>query len=293
MFHVIANPISGRGKSHDISEKIQKHLLDKKINFVWYETKYVNHPKEVSESIEKEYPNGGEIIVIGGDGTFNEVVNGIKNLDKWKFGLIPAGSGNDLAFKLGFNKKEPLQAIEYILENETKYMDYIQVNDKRCINILGTGIDVDILCRFEKYNKLRGKFRYLMALFVTLFKFKWYDFEMCVDDGEVIKKQGFITALCNGANFGGGIPICSFAKIDDNKLNFVFIEKLKKWKIPFYLVKLLKGTIYKSKHYFTQECSKVIYTNSKPFTINIDGQLIENNRFECSIIKNGIKIYRK
>lgn len=292
MYHIISNPISGRGKSNLASIKIKKYLDEHQIDYQWYETKYKNHPQEIAIEIDSKNPHGGDMIVIGGDGTLNEVVNGIGDLNHWNIGLIPAGSGNDLASKLNLKPKDPIYNLEIILKGKTKAIDYIQVNQHRCLNIAGTGIDVDILKRFEKYTHLRGKFRYLVALIVTLCVFHWYRFEVSIDGAPFEKKEGFITSICNGSRFGGGIQICPISEVDDNQLNYVFVKKLPRITIPYYLIQLLRGKILR----FTKKvecipCQKIIYRSVKPFLFNIDGELIEDNQFICTIVKNGFKIY--
>lgn len=292
MYHVISNPVSGRGKSNSTSGLIKRYLDEHQIKYKWYATEFKGHPKEVATDIDIANPQGGTIIIIGGDGTYNEVINGLGDLNKWKIGLIPAGSGNDLATKLNLKVKDPIYNLEIILNKEAKPIDYIQINQYRCLNIGGSGIDVDILQRFEKYKHLRGKFRYLCALFVTLIVFKWYDFKISIDGQPFENKTGFITAICNGSQYGGGIKICPISKVNDGKLNYVFINKIKRYKIIFYLSKLLKGKILKyTKFVECKPCEKIIFSSEKDFLFNIDGEIIKDNQFVCNIVKNGIKIF--
>lgn len=292
MYHIISNPISGRGKSNSAAIAVKKYLDEHKIVYKWYATKYKGHPKILATEIDSNNPSGGELIVIGGDGTLNEVVNGIGHLLNWNIGLIPAGSGNDLATKLNLKLKDPIYNLELILSKTPKTIDFIQINQYRCLNISGSGIDVDILKRFEKYTWLRGKFRYLIALVVTLCVFKWYKFKISIDDQPFEDKTGFITAICNGSSFGGGIRICPISSVDDNQLDYVFVNKINRLAIPFYLIQLLRGKILKYKKKVEwKHCQKVVFSSDQPLPLNIDGEIIEDNHFICTIVKNGFKIY--
>lgn len=296
MFHIIVNPISGRKKNQDKKNKfllqIKKYLDEKKIAYKWYVSEYYRHPNELAKKITSENENGS-IVTIGGDGTFNEVLNGVNNLDKWNLGLIPAGSGNDFASAINFSKKKPLECLDKIFMSEAKKTDYILVNGKRCANVLGTGIDIAVLENFEKHKKLKGKFRYLVALISALLHFDWYSFDVSIDGKEFEHKSGFIICLCNGSSIGGGITICPGANCYDEKLEFVYVDKMKKIKIPFYLVSLLNKKIFKKKGVQHIYCQKAVFKSNKPFVIQIDGNITEpNNEYNCEIVKGGLNLYR-
>jgi len=103
MFHIISNPISGRKKSnHKRMKAVFDFLNENKVEYVLYESQYYKHPTEIAKKITSENESG-DIIVIGGDGTFNEVLNGISDFSKWNIGLVPAGSGNDFAKNIGLS----------------------------------------------------------------------------------------------------------------------------------------------------------------------------------------------
>lgn len=292
MYHVIANPVAGRKKVNQTYVETLKYLKEASIEHILYETKEYEDPLQVAKQIDKAYPNGGKMIVIGGDGTINEVINGLTNLSKWEIGIIPAGSGNDIAAKQNIPIKKPLEALNLILNGETKKMDLIDVNGMKCINIAGSGIDIDVLMRFEKYTKLKGKFRYFWALLMTILTFKWHEFEISVDDGEFFKMSGFITAACNGSSYGGGIRICPESIVDDGYMDYVFAKKIKKITIPYYLIQLMKGKINRYSFYIHQLCKKIVYRSDKEFYFNVDGKIIKSNYFECKILPKGIAIYR-
>ena len=144
MFHIISNPISGRKKSnHKRMQAIFDFLDENNVEYKLYESQYYKHPTEIAKEITNENESG-DIIVIGGDGTFNEVLNGISDFSKWNIGLVPAGSGNDFAKSIGLTT-DLIEDLKIILKKEVKPMDYIKVNDKLCVNVLGTGIDVEVL----------------------------------------------------------------------------------------------------------------------------------------------------
>lgn len=292
MYHIISNPISGRKKTTNKKVlEIYKYLNDHGINYCLYETKYFEHPLAIAKEITEKYESGN-IIVIGGDGTFNEVLNGIKDLSKWNIGLIPSGSGNDFAKAINLPIKDLIGCLKIILNNNLKQVDYIKVNDKICVNVLGTGIDVEVLLNFEKHKKLKGSFRYLYSLIESLIHIKWHEFDVSIDDKEFEHKKGFIITLCNGSNIGGGIPICPNANPMDQKLEFVYVRQVKKIKIPRYLFYLLKGKILTLKEVEHIYCQKAVFKSDRNLTIQIDGNITDNsNIYTCELVSKGLNMY--
>ena len=91
MFYIITNLFSGRKRKQNKNiHKIFDYLDSNKIEYVNYYTEYYKHPYEIACNITKEN-DSGNIIVIGGDGTLNEVINGISDFSKWNIAIIPTG----------------------------------------------------------------------------------------------------------------------------------------------------------------------------------------------------------
>lgn len=293
MYHIITNPISGRKKnSYKKLKAVFDYLDANKIDYKLYESQYYRHPVELAKQITSENESG-DLIVIGGDGTFNEVLNGVVDFSKWNIGLIPSGSGNDFAGILGLSKKTPVESLKRILQRNVKPVDYIKVNDMVCVNVLGTGIDVDVLTNFERHKKLKGSFRYFYSLLESLCHIKWYEFDVSIDDGPFEHKKGLIVALCNGRNIGGGIPVCPMACPSDNMLNFVYISQVKKITILGKLMQLMSGKIAKIKEAQIVSCKKAVFRDKENLVLQIDGNVTgDYNEYRCEIVENGINMYR-
>lgn len=293
MYHIITNPISGRKKNNYKKLKgVFEYLDENKIEYKVYESQYYRHPLDLARQITTENESG-DLIVIGGDGTFNEVLNGVSDFSKWNIGLIPSGSGNDFASIIGLSKKTPVESLKRILKREVKPVDYIKVNNMVCVNVLGTGIDVDVLNNFEKHKKLKGSFRYFYSLLESLFHLKWYEFDVSIDDGPFEHKKGLIVALCNGQNIGGGIPVCPMACPSDKKLNFIYVSEFKKITLLGKLLKLMSGNISKIKETQHITCKKAVFRDKEKLVLQIDGNITrEFNEYRCEIVENGINMYR-
>lgn len=289
MIKIILNPKSGGGKVKKVFEKIKPILDEKKVEYVVYETEKEKQAIYLANELTKE--GACDIVVIGGDGTLNEVVNGFSNFENCRLGLIPAGTGND--FATGANiPKDPVAALDLILNGEAKYTDYMQMDaGVRGINIIGTGIDVEILQRCKRSKILKGKLQYLISLIISLLKFKNYKVTAKFN-GKEKEYQALIACVGNGCMFGGGIRMCPKAQIDDNKLDFVVADGVKRRKIPGAFIKLMKGRILEQDFTRFENVERVEVYPEKKFIMNVDGELYEDLEFKVSIVKNKLMMYR-
>jgi diacylglycerol kinase (ATP) len=182
-------------------------------------------------------------------------------------------------------------ALDVILAGKTKPTDFLVCDGIRGLNIIGTGIDVEILQRCEKYKIFKGKLKYFISLVISLIKFRFYDFKL--KEGENYNdKSAMIICCCNGKKFGGGIPICPIALADDQKMEFILVNKMNKAKMIGYLIKLMQGKLLEQPFcdHVSQDEVKAIF--EKPVTIEIDGELYEDLKFDVHIEKGALKLYR-
>ena len=287
MIHFIINPKAHRGKIKKKITILEKLLREKNVEYAIHYTTAKGVATELARDFSSE-PDS-TIVAVGGDGTVNEVLNGI-NTENAKFGIIPSGTGNDFitCAKIPLDTEE---ALDLILNGEAKPTDYMLCDGVRGLNVIGTGIDVDILNRCRKSKILRGKLQYVASLIISLIKFKFYKF-FFEKDGEKVEKEGLIVAVGNGTQFGGGIRICPKAIIDDGELDFVVAGKLKKRKIPGAFIKLMKGKILELNFTSFERKERVKIDFDKPVTIQIDGELYDGLNFDVNVVKHGVNIFR-
>jgi len=290
MLDFIINPIAGGKKGKKIKkvvDAIKRLLTQKEVDYRLHFTNYKGHAKALTQTLISQ--SATDIIVVGGDGTLHEVVNGFNDFNV-NLGLVPCGTGNDFASSLGI-PLDPQKALDIILSQTPKFVDFIQLPEVRGINIVGTGIDVDVLKRYEKLKR-KNKFNYTTCLIKTLFSFDYTNFTAKIDDRQ-IPYRSFIACIANGNVYGGGIPICPIANPTDNKLNFVAVKSMAKLKIIGAFLKLKKGKVLSLKQAEHFECKSVDVLTDKPCIINVDGELYENVPFSAKIVSNKLKMYRK
>lgn len=266
---------------------VERRLNEKNIEYSVHFTEYKGH----GTVLTKELIDGGatKIVVLGGDGTLHEVINGFDNFENVSLGLVPCGTGNDFAHALGL-PKDPQKAIDLIVDGTPKFTDFMQMPTVRGINVIGMGIDVDVLVAYNKLKR-KNKFGYTWCLIKTLFNFDFVEFNAEVD-GETKPYRSFIAAIANGSVFGGGIPICPVATPTDKKLNFVAVKEIKGIKILGALIKLMSGKILTLKQSSETPCEHVKITCDNSYVVNVDGELYADIPFDVQIVSDKLKMYR-
>lgn len=290
MLDFILNPIAGGKhgkKTRKVVSILQKCLNQKCIDYRIHLTNYKGHAKNLTQSLIEQ--GATDIIVVGGDGTLHEVINGFSNFEKVNMGIIPCGTGNDFAIALNI-PLDTEKALDIILKQTPKFVDFMQMGDIRGINIIGTGIDVDVLNRYEKVKK-KNKLQYTTCLIKTLFNFDYTNFTAEID-GKTIPYRSFIACIANGRQYGGGIPISPASDPTDNKLNFIAVKAMPKLKIIGAFPKLKSGKILKFKETEHFTCQSVNVITEKPCAINVDGELYQDVALNVQIVSNKLKVYR-
>ena len=289
MYNIIVNPWSGEGKKKKLHARAIAHFqkLGQEVRVVASERP--GQIKEIAHSLTRE--GKGDVVVIGGDGTLHDALNGFTDFDKCALGLIPAGTGNDFAAEANI-PSEPEAAVELIVKGAPRYTEFMQLpRGVRGLNVAGTGIDVEILRRCRASKWLRGKLQYLISLIISLIKFKNYDLTVRVN-GREVRYKTLIACVGNGFRFGGGIRMCPQAVLGDNLLDFVAVDNVKKSRILPAFIKLMQGRILEEKFSRFERCDHIEIFSERPLTVQVDGELYDDLPFVADVVRDTLRMYR-
>lgn len=286
MYHIILNPIAGKKKAQKNLKLVEKEFSARGIAYEAHKTCAVHDAEDIARRLT--LAGETELIVIGGDGTLHEVLNGVVDPTQVKLGLIPSGTGNDFAEKAGISENAQ-KALSLILDGEAKETDYLEVGGKRCMNVAGIGMDVDVLERCTK-GKMKGKPKYLLSLLQSLFAFKGLPVTV-QSEGREEKRDVLIAAACNGSQFGGGIVICPIAEPDDHLIDVVLVDCIGKRKIIKAFIELMKGRILQYPLTTHFRCERVHFFPKTPVTVQLDGELYKDLEFDVKLC-TGLRFYR-
>lgn len=288
MYHIIVNPQGGKGKSLKALTTVEEIFKNNNAQYVVHKTEYAGHATEIARELSKTPDTN--IVVMGGDGSFHEVLCGIDNFDNVTLGLVACGSGNDFIKKSGHstNVKE---AVQTILNGKVGFVDYMELGKYRCLNVGGGGMDVDVLLKYVNCKTLKGKAAYYYSLFYTLLHTRFHHLRITAD-GVTKDTSVFMIGVGNGGFIGGGIPICPNAIVDDGLLNVGYVSEMKKSKIIFRLFKFLKG-----KHVGTDwggeyTAKKVTIEALDDSRFELDGEIIEDTKLDIEVVHNKLKMFR-
>ena len=290
MLHFIYNPIAGKGKSAQFHVALQAKLEGLGVAHAFHETKGRRDAIDIARRLTEGAAEPVDIVAMGGDGTLNEVLNGLAQPSNVRLGIIPCGSGNDFAAVAGI-PDTPDGALSLLLNGKAKPTDYLECGGVRGINAIGTGIDVDILRRYGRMKLLKGSAAYLASLVLTLFTFRAKAFRERAEGGD-LEHRAMIACCGNGQRIGGGIPICPEAVIDDGLMDIVIVDDVPRHSIPGSFVKLMKRKILELPTTAFRRDKRLVVESDAPMPIQIDGEIYEDLPFDVKVVSGALKVYR-
>ncbi len=266
-FHLIVNPASGKGKGKKSFPLIQRLLNERNVKYTY---RLTNKPEDATKQT-KDHPNDTDIIVaVGGDGTLNEVVNGIM-CKKNTLGFISTGSGNDFIKASGI----PLDiksAVDLLITNPAKKIDVCSINDKYYINGSGIGFDAVAGNEANKLKWLHGLPGYICALIKSIPKFSPPNVSIKLDNEEFTSRI-FLCGVGNGISIGGGFKITPKALLDDGLLDICLVKPVSLFEMMLYVPKVLKGTHTELPVVIYRKSKKISIRSEDPLPVHIDGEI--------------------
>ena len=239
MYTFITNPNARSGLGIQLWKELEDILKERGVDYEVYFTKYQKHATDITASITAD-DEPHTIVVLGGDGTINEVVNGIRNLSKVTLGYIPIGSSNDFSrgMHLPTDSKEALEMILQSKNTRELNVGRLSYEEKSQRFIVSTGIGFDagvchqvMVSPLKRFlNKLKlGKLSYVGVALQMLFSMRLDKMTVTMDDQSPLtfEKVYFATAM-NLPYEGGGFKFCPNADCSDDKLDVIVVSGLPK-----------------------------------------------------------------
>jgi YegS/Rv2252/BmrU family lipid kinase len=300
-FKFIVNPISGQGAGKLAPPEIDRIATELHLDYEIVSTERPGHAIDLAQ--QAAAAGFGYVISVGGDGTSNEVLNGI--MQAWNqgfrettMGIIGVGRGNDFAFGFG------------ILPGMEEGFKVIQKNQPRSVDVgiivggdyprgryfgNGVGIGFDAVVGFEaaKLTRIHGFLNYVVAALRTIFLYFQAPTLRIEYDNKVINQPSLMVSIMNGRRMGGGFMMAPHAVTDDGLLDLCIAGQVSRLGILLLIPKFMKGTQATHAQIKTGNATKInIFAMDGTLPAHADGETIcvAGKELTVEIIKQPIKI---
>jgi diacylglycerol kinase (ATP) len=286
--HFVVNPAAGRNRGTKIMPIIQQAMESRGESFGLSVT---SGPGEASKLAALAAREADVIVAVGGDGTINEVVNGIRGRDV-TLGILPVGSGNDFVKMLSI-PINVAEAIQLLFNGRERKVDLGVVNDRLFVNSLGIGIDAAVARTMNRCRWLPGKAAYHYGVFTNLFFYHCRTIRWSADDEEGEMKS-LLAAVMNGTTYGGGFHVAPKARCDDGLLDMVIAGRYGVVGRARYLPVFKKGKHLSLPKVVWRRARKVKIMSDSILPIQVDGELLSTagggTEVEIEVIEGGLKV---
>jgi len=270
----------------DVIEEVKKKCNKEKIKLDIEFTKYPKHATKLSEAAKDIYDL---IIAAGGDGTINEVINGMAN-SKATLVIIPFGSTNVLASELGV-PSDPKMAAELITMGKKIKMDLGYAKTSKESRYFSMMLSVGPFAQVIKdttpeFKKRWGRFAYPFRLIKLLFRYKWHKIYV----KHKVESAGYFVIMANIKYYGGEYEIADKANIRDGLLDLVIINRRNPWDIIELIFSIASGKLNKFKrkeYYQTKEADIYSHYNMQ---IQVDGEVLGMAPVRVEIIPKALNV---
>jgi len=299
---IIINPKSGKKKFRKQRKYLFQTLKHAGISFDYRITRFAGHASKIARYfVEKDYKN---ILVLGGDGTISEVINGIfgsniKNTSSVKIALIPRGTGNDWGRFWGLTS-DYKKSVEVFLKGKIQFIDIGKVEFEMegvkeshfFINSIGLGLDAAVVNLTHRLKEIFGShsFMYTIALLGAVFTYKPNKVRIFSDEKNISDTM-FTMNIANGCYSGGGMKQNPNALPYDGLLDVMIAKKSTFWDIITALFRLFNGKLLEHPVIESFQTKSLLVQSDKAALMEADGIIVNGfSPFNISILPNAIQM---
>lgn len=292
---LLVNPSAGGGRAADVLPALREFAIRQGWDV---QICITESPADLAAQAQMAAKTGRKrILVLGGDGTFQVLLNAVMGYPEIVLGVIPAGGGNDLAASLGL-PSDPVQAAALLLEGEIHYVDAARVRTsegKEWLYTGGGGVGLDAeAARYASgaYRNLRGRPRYVLAAVRALFGFRSIrvQIDMVGSDAHSLEATALLVGVLNTPSYGAGLCFAPGAKTDDGKLDVVLLDDLSMVEVLALLPALLSRGELTTKRVRRFSVERVRIETGRSCWFHGDGELLGTTPVEISIVPRAARV---
>lgn len=273
----IVNPAAGRGRGAEVGGNLSAEIVARQLraHVVWSEA-----PRDAVRLAREAAAEAPLVVAVGGDGTANEVVRGIAGTGA-AFGLVPVGSGNDLALALGL-PKDVGAALDVVAGTSSRRIDLGYFEDGWFANSLGLGFEAQVTIESRGVRRLRGFAIYLWGLAKALRHLRCPDLVVQAD-GRRIEGRQLLVCVGNGPRVGGGFFLTPQADPADGWLDVCVVSALGRRDVLATLPRALKGAHVDHPSVMMFRTRSLEIESADGFPFHADGEVVDTCRKRLAI----------
>jgi diacylglycerol kinase (ATP) len=283
---LLVNPTSGKGRGGRLLEPVADRL---RRSGVAVDVVTGRDADEAFDRVRDRVAAGVDgVVAVGGDGLVNIALQVVAGTDV-PLGVVPAGTGNDIARALGLSLDDPVAAVDLVVRGATRPIDLGRANGRWFAGVLGSGFDSMVNERANRMSWPSGRSRYNLAILAELRTFRPVPYELVLD-GEPWTTEAMLVAVGNGSSYGGGMRVCPDARLDDGLLDITVLGPISK---PEFL--RVFPTVYKGTHVrhpaVTVRRARQVSLTSAGVTAYADGERVAVLPITCDAVRNGMHVF--
>lgn len=293
---VVVNPTAGGGRTRRTWPRLRERLGRLGLEFYAMETTRVGGGTELAGRAVRE--GWSLVVAVGGDGTANEVVNGVMDASltpQAVVGFIPTGRGRDVCRNFGI-ARDPHVAAQRVLTGEETTVDIgaVEFRDggrRYFINAAGIGFDAAVAA-CARTGWAPGTLGYLLAVFKSLGRYQPYPLTIGRDGEPPSPRRVAAVVVANGAYYGGGMKIAPAANPTDGRLDVVILGDLGRLELLRWLPTVYSGRHLRNPKVTAQSGRLIAFSSTASLPAHVDGEPLPEAPIRVSVHPRGLRVIR-
>jgi diacylglycerol kinase (ATP) len=288
--YVIANPVAGGGKRRPLAQSLVDRIPNAQIH--WTE-----HPGHATELARQGWASGARsFVVLGGDGTVFEVINGLFPLqgdERPTLGIVPIGTGN--SFVRDFGMTTPEHGLQAVLNGQSQAVDVVRVEHAdgvyHYLNLLSVGFTADAGELTNRRFKALGLGGYAVAVLIRLTRLGTYSVPYQLDDGPIVDRPCTLLSFSNSRFTGGTMEMAPPADATDGLVDLVDVAPMRRRRLLACFPRIYQGTHVTMEETSLHRAKTVTFPRPAPTDVMVDGEILRQTLHKLEVQPGAVDLF--